>query len=181
MRLPKPLILIDRKHAEPRGERFHSCWQGRVTHTRHHLSVCVRARARANHRNGRRRKREKKKSRHSRVSLSRAHGVLVHRECSPAARTYVVGEPNLHRALASVRVAGRGEATNDARGDARSMKPPCTPGRRGARAREADWLEPAELGCDSGPSRARALTLSLCLSLPSHFLAPSRSPLLASV
>jgi len=40
MRLQKPLILIDRTQAEPRGERFHSCWQGRVTHTaRHYFSV----------------------------------------------------------------------------------------------------------------------------------------------
>lgn len=40
VRLQKPLILIDRTQAEPRGERFHSCWQGRVTHTaRHYLSV----------------------------------------------------------------------------------------------------------------------------------------------
>lgn len=30
--LQKPLILIDRTQAEPRGERFHSCWQRRVAH-----------------------------------------------------------------------------------------------------------------------------------------------------
>lgn len=41
--LQKPLILINRTQAEPRGERFHSCWQGRVTHTaRHYLSVLER-------------------------------------------------------------------------------------------------------------------------------------------
>lgn len=119
VRLQKPLILIDRTQAEPRGERFHSCWQGRVTHTaRHYLSVCgrrapsgrrrvntTRARITIKHRQTTRRARSVVVG-HGTVplslSLSRARALVRDRsltgECSPA-RTNV-GEPNLHRALA---------------------------------------------------------------------------------